>query len=256
MANNNFTKYEMPNSYFFGTGGKRINYSLAGSYGGRVSAAVVQYNTKGHAGSHFHNVLSDNTAGSCLKIENVRIRHNVKNEIARQAKPRVRVAKDKVTKGYGDCQKPDLTGSAFEISKKNVLDQINTNRLNRDVILANTYSQRHNIEWGNARKKLINCNYFGRIVHCRTPKSYKLLLLEMLYSPKEGTADIRHNRLHEETALKMFTMLHKAHELEKTGLFIDKERGYLGNYFTKHHFDMIYQKTLSYIPTNQFNFLY
>lgn len=152
------------------------------------------------------------------------------NEIARQAKPRVRVTKDKVTKGYGDCQKPDLTGNAFEISKKNVLDQINTNRLNRDVILARTYSQRHNTEWRNARKKLINCNYFGQIVNCRAPKSYKRLLLEMLYSPKENTADIRHNRLHEEASLKMFTLLHKDHKLEKTGLFIDKERGYLGIY--------------------------
>lgn len=218
------------NFLFLETGGKRINYSLAGSYGARVSAAVVQYNTKGHAGSHFHNVHSVDTASSCLKIENARIRHNVRNEIARQTKPRVRVAKDKDTKCYGEPQKPDLTGNAFETAKMNVLDKINTDRLNREIILANTYSQRHNDEWKIARKRLINCNYFGQIVHSRSPNSYKRLLFEMMYSPKDNSAENRHRRAHEAEALNMFSLLYKEHELEKTGLFIDKECGYLGIY--------------------------
>lgn len=205
---------------------------MAGSYGARVSAAVVQYNTKGHAGSHFHDVYSLNTASSCLKMENSRIKHKARNETARQAKPRVRVAKDKETKGYGEPQKVDLSGSAFEVAKQSILEKINTDRLNRDMILMNTYSQRHSDEWRISRKKLINCNYFGRIVHSRSPKSYKGILFEMLYSPKENSAENRHRRVHEESALKMFSLLYGEHELEKTGLFIDKEFGYLGNYST------------------------
>lgn len=72
-------------------GGKRINYSLAGSYSARVAAAVVSYNSKGHAGSEFRKYKFGDLNNNLIeKLENKRKRKLVTNEIARQAKPRDR----------------------------------------------------------------------------------------------------------------------------------------------------------------------
>lgn len=215
------------------SGGKRINYSLAGSYGGRVSAAVVQFNSKGHAGSEFHKFYSCNTEKLCLKMENRRIRHFNQNEAARQQKPRTRVTTDKKVKAYGDCQLPDLSEQSLEAAKNIELDKLKTNQLNRDTILKTTYGQKHNIQWLEVRKRVINCSYFGRIVNSRGPKSYKNLLYEMLYSDNENgnSAELRHQRLYESEALRMFSLAHKDFELEKTGIFIDKEKCFLGMLF-------------------------
>lgn len=210
--------------------GKRINYSLAGSYGGRVSAAVVQYNSKGHAGSEFHKFYSVNTEKLCLKMENKRIQHYAQNEAARQVKPRKIATIDKKVKGYGDCQLPDMSERSLEVAKNIELDMLKTNQLNRGMILKSTYGQNHNNKWIEIRRKLINCSYFGRLINSRSPKSYKNLLDDMLYSENENgnTAQMRHQRLYEAEALKMFSLVHKKFELEKTGLFIDKELCFLG----------------------------
>lgn len=213
-------------------GGKRINYSLAGSYSGRVSAAVVQYNSKGHAGSEFHkhnNIVLNN---DCLKMENSRKRHYAKNEAARQLKPRQKATKDKTTKDYKDGQRLDMTERAFQFAKNVQLEKLDTDRINRDAILTATYGQKYNQKWLEVRKKLINCSYFGRIICARGPKSYANILEEMLYTPMESgkTAQVCHQRLYEQEALKMFSLVHK-NKLQKTGIFIDGELGFLGILF-------------------------
>lgn len=192
----------------------------------------MQYNTKGHAGSVFHELhtLNLQPSKSCLKLENSRINHYAKNEAARQIKPRKRTVNDKITKGYGACQLPDLSERAFEVSKNIVIDNLNINRLNRDVVLANTFGQKYNFKWYETRKKLLNCSYFGRVINAKGPKSYKNLVDEILYSEKEfgNVAELRQQRLYECEALRMFSLIHKDYELEKTGLFIDCELGFLG----------------------------
>lgn len=223
------------------TGGKRINYSLAGSYGGRVSAAVVQYNTKGHAGSEFHKFYGVNSDNSCMKLENDRKRHYAQNEAANQVKPRNRSFKDKSTKGYGGCQAIDISEHSLEIAKNIELEKLNSNRLNREVILASTIGQKHNTKWLEVRKKMINCSFFGRIINSRSPKSFKALLEDLLYTESEfgNSAELRHERLYQPEALKMFSLVYKKHALEKTGIFIDKDRSYLGVLFHFNFFGSI-----------------
>lgn len=214
------------------TGGKRINYSLGGSYTARVSAAIVQYNTKGHAGSEFHKHTNITGNNSCLKMENARKIHYIKNEAARQIEPRKRNKKDKEKsiKGYGDCQKLDMAENTFEIAKNIEIDKLHTNQVNRDMILENTFGQKYNLKWFDACQKIVNCLYFGRIINSRSPKSYTALVDEILYYKTElsNTAELRHQRLYEADALKMFNLLHKDHKLQQTGLFIDREFSFLG----------------------------
>lgn len=212
------------------TGGKRINYSLAGSYSGRVAAAIVQYNTKGHAGSEFHKCNNINPNKPLLKMENFRKQHYAKNEAARQINPRKRATNDKTTAGYKEGQRPDMSERALETAKNIELAKYETKRLNRDIILADTYGQKHCQKWLESRKKMINCSYFGRIINSQSPKSYTKLLEEILYSDCEfgNTAANLHHRMFEEKALIMFSEVYKKHNLEQTGLFIDRELGFLG----------------------------
>jgi len=105
-------------------GGKRINYSLAGSYSARVAAAVVQYNSKGHAGSEFLKFKFEDLENSRIEqLENKRKRKLVKNEIARQDKPRERrVAQgdtSNVAYFHGDGSEDiDITTAQFERAKE------------------------------------------------------------------------------------------------------------------------------------------
>lgn len=190
----------------------------------------MQYNTKGHAGSEFHkhnNIVPNN---NCRRIENWRINHYAQNEAARKLKPRKRATKDKTTKDYKDGQRPDLSDRAYDTAKSIQLEKLQRNLEERDNILKDTHGQKFNRNWIDYRKKLINCTYFGRIVCARGPKSYANILEEMLYAPIDSgkTAQACHQRLYEKNALKMFSQVHSKYELQQTGLFIDKELGYLG----------------------------
>lgn len=87
-------------------GGKRVNYSLAGSYTARVCAAVVQYNTGGRAGSSFRQyVLGDDHESSTFKLESKRKRKLITNEAALHTRPRNRHVKANTAVGsyfHGD----------------------------------------------------------------------------------------------------------------------------------------------------------
>lgn len=163
-------------------------------------------------------------------MENSRKRHYDKNEAARQLKPRKKAKKDKSTKHYGNCQVPDISERALQAAQNIVLEKLDIDRVDRASILRETFGQKHNQKWIEKRKKLINCSYFGQIVCAQGPKSYKKILEEMLYKPKElgKTAEVCHQRLYEQQALKMFSLVHNKHELQQTGIFIDEEFGYLG----------------------------
>lgn len=162
-------------------------------------------------------------------MENRRIKHYTQNEIARQAKPRKRITIDKKVKGYKG-QEVDMPQRSLDVAKNIVLDDLKTNQSNRDIILQTTIGQRLNSKWLEIRKKLVNCSHFGRIINSRSPKSYKKMVYEMIYSECENgnSAEHRHNRLYENDALKMFELSYKDFKLEKTGLLIDKEFCFLG----------------------------
>lgn len=187
----------------------------------------MQYNTTGHAGSEIHKFINENVVSSCLKVENSRRKRYMKNEIVRQAQPRKKATKDKSTKGYlGETS--DMSEHALEIAKNIQLATLETNRTNRATILANTLGQKLNLKWKEVRKSVVNCCHFGQIINARSRKSYKKLLEEMLYTKSDNTAEVRHQRLYELEALKMFSLVHKKHQLEETGIFIDKTLSFLG----------------------------
>lgn len=114
-------------------GGKRINYSLARSYSARVAAAVVQYNSKGHASSEFRKHIFGNLDNVNIEVlENKRKRKLVANEASRQLHPtrrqdrREKEKNNKNTGAYfhGDgCDGCDKEPEVFERAKQVFVDK-------------------------------------------------------------------------------------------------------------------------------------
>lgn len=114
-------------------GGKRINYSLGRSYSARVAAAVVQYNSGGHASSEFRkNKFCDSDNQNIEVLENARKRKTYANEISRQSHPNRRQEKREKAKeknnqpGYdhGDGSDGcDKSAENFEKAKKIFVDK-------------------------------------------------------------------------------------------------------------------------------------
>ncbi|KAJ6649467.1 hypothetical protein Bhyg_04703 [Pseudolycoriella hygida] len=88
-------------------GGKRINYSLAGSYASRVAMAVVHFNTDCHASSEYHRIKLGGVCDlpSVTQLENKRKRKCLENAVARTKKPRVRRAESDKGKAYGGVRR-------------------------------------------------------------------------------------------------------------------------------------------------------
>lgn len=192
---------------------------------------MVQRNTDGHAGSEIHKLTNENSGKLLLKIETRRINKCSRNAAANTKNPRKKVFKDaRSSKFYGPDVGRDMEERAFEAAKKVELARLDADRLNRELILKQTYGQRYCTKWFEVRKKLINNTYFARIVNAVSPKSYKNLLKEMLYSPAEfaKSAAVRYQLMYEKDALKYFSSNYRDHELQKTGIFIDKDKSYLG----------------------------
>lgn len=72
-------------------GGKRINYSLAASYNGRVATAVVQYNSEGKAGSEYYKFkFGDSIESNITSLEKTRKRKLEVNAARTKIKPKIR----------------------------------------------------------------------------------------------------------------------------------------------------------------------
>lgn len=106
-------------------GGKRINYSLARSYTARVATAIVQYNSGGHSASKFREFKygEDHTGNDIVQLEEKRKRKLVRNEAARNVKPRTKTFQqnEKLSGAYfhGDIGETlDMTREVYDNAKK------------------------------------------------------------------------------------------------------------------------------------------
>lgn len=92
-----------------------------------------------------------------------------------------------------------------------------------------TRGGRHNNRWHEIRQDLLPSSFFYRIVNSQNRKSYKNILEEIMYKKSEfgNSAEIKHQRLTQRDALRMFESLFTEHKLKDCGLFIDKYTSFL-----------------------------
>ncbi|XP_037025940.1 uncharacterized protein LOC119067203 [Bradysia coprophila] len=213
-------------------GGKRINFSLGGSYTARVAAAVVQYNSKGHSSTEFRKYKFGSVQSARLEnMENGRKRKILQNAIALQSRPRNRRGnQDNSAKGSGayyhgeGTEDIDMEPAVFEKAKKVFLEKLMFNQRNRNDVEESTRGGKHNSRWQQIRQDLVPSSFVPKIVLSKTKKSYKNHLDELVYKRSEfgNSATIKHQRLVERDALQFFQTLFDD-TLHDCGLFIDKE---------------------------------
>lgn len=221
---------------FVETGGKRINYCLAGAYQGRVARAVVQYNSGGHSGSAYHKFKSSTATHfePLVNLEQCRKRKVEKNAISKAAKPKKARYSTKIAdngKGYGEnCESNDMTPHLFEIAKNRYMEQRLQDQNDRDFINRCTIGQHLVQKWREMQNKLLTSRYFSRIINARGPESYSNIVFDIIYKKTafSNTADSRHQHIYEKKALQCFFDRHGSAYVSESGLFIDPVHCFLG----------------------------
>lgn len=92
-----------------------------------------------------------------------------------------------------------------------------------------TRGGKHNNRWQLIRQDLLPSSFIPKIVLSKIKKSYKNHLEELMYKRSEfgNSAAIKHQRLVERDALKVFESLFDDHKIEDCGIFIDRELYFL-----------------------------
>lgn len=214
-------------------GGKRINYCLAGIYQARVARAVVQYNSGGCSGSTYHTSKGSFATQSLKDLEQSRKRKCTKNAVAKAAKPkksRFSVQVEDKGQHYGpNHQTNDMTPHVFEIAKTSFLEQLLEDQNNRDFINRSTIGQHLVQKWRDMHKTLLTSWYFSRIINARGPESYANIVEDIIYKNTKfsNTAELRHQGIYENKALRDFTDKHGSSYISECGIFIDMDHCFL-----------------------------
>ncbi|KAJ6643034.1 hypothetical protein Bhyg_07990 [Pseudolycoriella hygida] len=213
-------------------GGKRINYSLAGSYTARVAMAVVHFNSDCHASSQYRKIKLGAVPDMCsvTKLENKRKMKNQQTAIARTKKPKVRRTQtDRRTDvAYGGEYSDDMDPRSLQTSKNMILEQLTHNQTMRVPIETTTKNDEH--YFFEKTRNMLMSNYFSTIICSKGPKSYAKILDEILYTQKQlsKNAQHKHQRVQELEALTEFRRIYKNTKVDECGLFIDEELPFLG----------------------------
>lgn len=222
-------------------GGKRVCNSLDGnSYKSRTAIAAVQFNSKGHSGSKFHEHTYGNTLDTCVNLENNRKRKVAKNavykEVIKSKKPKEdkKAANRKAKpKHYGDGhQDLDMMDSAYEIAKNRFLEKLLKNQSERQRLAVETKAQHNSFMWIQVRRNMLTSSYFGRILKTRNRKSYTKIIEEMIHRNIQysNSAALRHQRLYQMEALTIFSNVYGPESISQCGIVIDPKICFLGNF--------------------------
>lgn len=160
-------------------GGKRINFSLAGSYTARVAMAVVHFNSDCHGGSTYREMkfggVSDVPAVG--KLESKRKRKCVQTAINRAKKPRTRrfeTEQEKSGTSYGGNYAEDMDVTALEAVKNLIIEKTVRNQENRTAIENLSKNDEHLFK--EKTRNMLMSYYFNKIVNSKGPKFYSKIL--------------------------------------------------------------------------------
>lgn len=209
-------------------GGKRVNYSLKGSYGGRCAAAVISFNTDGTLQSFVHKFIFGTEANAkIIQLENKRKENNYRKRDIKKKK----TLKHFPTKNahYGiHCQKPDMDTITFDERKNKFLKDLALSKEDRHILERSTVLQSASSKWLETRRKLLTASWFSRVCKRRAKTNCRSLVRQILYGNDLGNVpSIKHGRQNEHTALRELEQELNV-IIEECGLFIDNEFSFLG----------------------------
>lgn len=211
----------------------------------RTAISDVHYNTEGHSGSTFHELIFGHTMQSCLNLENNRKRKNAKNAVAKAETKKRKLneepseeptnkKKDK-RKRYGTGREDlDFTPAEFEIAKDRLLESLREKQIDRAAIEMETRAQQNSLKWTLTRQNMLTSSYFGRILNVNSRKSYSTIVADILYknNAHSNTIENRHQGMYELEALSIFSELYNYEPIHMCGIFIDEKHSFLGTILT------------------------
>lgn len=181
IANYTNNPAEQLNSYVAKyLGGKRINYSLAGSYTSRVAMAVVHFNSGCKAGSEYRKMKLGGVVDltSVVKLESKRKLKCKQNAIATAKKPRVRRSEQEQGKAYGGDYTDDMEQTALDAAKERIMEKLTRNMANRTSIERLSKDDEH--LYSEKIRNMLMSYYFSNVINAKGPGSYTKILGESI----------------------------------------------------------------------------
>lgn len=174
------------------TGGKRVNYTITGSYQRRVLGAT-QVHSKGPS---WHlspwKIMIGKSPGKLFK-KNISRRLAIKNlrlKSTKKKKIRCEIGRDKNAVSHDFDYGPDAAGldvseEDFKLQKDKILDELSkdaSSSKNVERLQRNTIGQYDNIAWHEARKNRLTASCFGSVISRKPTTSCHNLVKTLLYS--------------------------------------------------------------------------
>lgn len=201
-------------------GGKRINYSLGGSYGSRCATAVVQHNT-GKAHHSLHKTVFNKHPNKF--IQNLELKRLKRRSIITKPKKKVFSAKDEHY-GTDTCQKPDLSDEEFNLEKIKLIEALKENCKNRNEIERETIDQANCNKWMEIRSKLLTASNFGKV--CRAKESSYPGYVKSILHSKFTSKETSYGTDNESKAIQQMEKQLNI-KIDRCGIFIDKNDYFL-----------------------------
>ncbi|KAI8426792.1 hypothetical protein MSG28_014476 [Choristoneura fumiferana] len=208
--------------------GKRINYSLRGSYESRCYAAATKRNT-GSLVATMSKVLTKNEElGTYTQKYEKRQAEKAKRKSSQDKKSKRRKRIAGPDEHYGDIEKePDMEVEHYEKRKQALLADFSKSKIELENIQKDTVGQATNPEWIKQRKIRLTASVFGQICKRRAATSCKNIIKTLLYSNFKGSDATRYGNENEPIALKE-TEAALGVQVSPCGLYILEEHQYLG----------------------------
>lgn len=219
------------------TGGKRVNYTKAGSYQRRVFGATQVHSR----GPSWHlspwKKLTGKSPGKLFQ-KNVSRRvaiSTLKSKYKKQKNNRCRISRDKSSVNhdfdYGpDTVELDMTEEDFKLNVNKKLEELKIDVSTTDAInklQKNTIGQHDNVAWHEARKNRLTASNFGTVI-CRKPTtSCHNLVKTLLYSTNVVSKSLEFGRQNEKVAIREYENKY-CKVVRSCGLFVDRENPFLG----------------------------
>ena len=231
MNNNLAEHYNSLVSKF--VGGKRINYSLRGSYQTRCEAAAIQFN----AGDDYYNLMQDSFLKRRSQVYTQK--YIIKRQKKKQATLKIKATRGKTCrkrntfapadKDYGPeaHELPlDIKSAEYKRKKEEFLDNISKNKEEIIKIEKETRGQSANPMWVQERSIRLTASNFGRVCKLRTSTNPANTVKSLLYSSFLGNDSTKYGNEHELTAIRAFEEIYK-YKVYPCGLFISEQYPFL-----------------------------
>lgn len=210
-------------------GGKRINFSLKGSYQTRCEAAALSFNLGGDYHKELHQAITGQKPTRLMEAYSLKMKRRklqAKKRLYRQKQKQVAVP----DKDYGpESNIPPLSldGDKYKELEEDFLKKLKKTPDEISQLEKATVGQCGNPVWIQERSVRITASHFGQICKMRPTTPCTNTVKNLLYTKFTGNQATRYGIANEPLA-KQALSEHLSIQVENCGLFVDEEHFYLG----------------------------